>query len=184
MQHPRGDQPGGRIRALIYKDETIRYTLRAMKMRDFQGTLSPGKGDQRGLLTMDPRASQSISCLWGEQWKQFHQVVDGSRSRRTDSLRESVSWPNVELLLFRKNRDKCGRICVILGSGSGVSCYRELAEEEFKLTLESFLHWEQFGLFSENIFPEGLCGQLHNRQMVLSCGSTNKQQNTSDLFIQ
>ena len=96
----------------------------------------------------------------------------------------SVSWPNVELLLFRKNRDKYGRICVVLGSGSGVSCYRELAEEEFKLTLESFLHWEQFGLFSENIFPEGLCGQLHSRQMVLSCGSTNKQQNTSDLFIQ
>ena len=64
----------------------------------------------------------------------------------------SVSWPNVELLPFRKNRDKCGRICIILGSGSGVSSYRELEEEEFRLILDSFLHWEQFGLFSENIF--------------------------------
>lgn len=40
----------------------------------------------------------------------------------------------------------------MLGSGSEVNFYGRLEEEEFKLILGSFSHWQQCGLFLENIF--------------------------------
>ena len=96
---------------------------------------------------------------WRRKWQPTPVFLPGESQGR-ESLVGCHLWGHTELDTTewlsnsnsRKNRDKCGRICVILGSGSGVSSYRELEGEEFRLTLESFLHWEEFGLFSENIF--------------------------------
>ena len=49
LANPGCSTHGERTGVPVYYKETVRYTLRAKK-KDFQGTLSPGKGYQRGLV--------------------------------------------------------------------------------------------------------------------------------------